>query len=660
MTELNDRPAVVSNPYAHAFEMYLAAGWTSPLPLPLGKKYPPPQGFTGRAALVPSYADCYTWADGSDGPKNIALWPQRGIMGLDVDAYADKVGGETLRTMVSELGPLPMTILSTSRGDGISGIRPYRVPPDIEFVPGLDGIDICQPSVRYMTVWPSIHPEGRAYQWINELNGQVIDGVPNIDDIPWLPQPWIDALTRVGSTATKVEASTSALRAMLDAMPTIGSCACLDRYADKYFDDTESGRSHHDAAMDATLAILGAGRRGCPGAKFAVETLFVHFARGIASRASTAEAAVEYSRLVDGALAILAGVPQGEGCEEMRVAEWVASLPDDFPVNPVAASDGLRTETGDPNGTEIEKRFPTLNWAELWADDSTERWFAEPLIAEGRLTAIYSPPKVGKSLLMLEIAAGIATGRSIFGYPKQTPAMVLYVDFENDPRGDIRTRLQAMGYEPADLVNLKYLSFPTLSALDTEKGSEQLMAVADHHVAKAIVIDTISRAVQGEENDNDTWLAFYRHTGIKVKQRGMSLVRLDHSGKDVTKGQRGGSAKSGDVDSVWRLSAVDVERGIYRLECEARRFQFSETKLTLVRKADPLRHEVDESTAADVWKEKVAACVVVLDALDVDQMLGKRKAWENFTKKHGHSERVTETAQKSRRERAAQSDWLGE
>jgi hypothetical protein len=261
---------------------------------------------------------------------------------------------------------------------------------------------------------------------------------------------------------------------------------------------------------------------------------------------------------------------------------------------------------------------------------------------------------------MLEIAAAIASGRKLFGYNAQAPAVVLYVDFENDPRGDIRTRLQAMGYAPADLVNLKYLSFPTLSALDTEKGSQQLMAVADHHVAKVIVIDTVSRAVQGEENDNDTWLAFYRHTGIKVKQRGMALVRLDHTGKDVTKGQRGGSAKSGDVDSVWRLSAVDVERGTYRLECEARRFQFSETKLTLTREDNPLRHVVDNEAEHRLKREKLLACVAILDSSQVDPTMGTRKAWEQFTKEHKMPERLTGEAQRFRQERAIQVEWLGE
>ncbi len=62
---------------------------------------------------------------------------------------------------------------------------------------------------------------------------------------------------------------------------------------------------------------------------------------------------------------------------------------------------------------------------------------------------------------MLEVAAAIGAGRPMFGYPGgAAPRRTLYVDFENDPRGDTRARLIDMGYGPGDLDNLVMLSFP--------------------------------------------------------------------------------------------------------------------------------------------------------------------------------------------------------
>ncbi|GAC1575028.1 MAG: hypothetical protein NVS3B18_08700 [Candidatus Dormibacteria bacterium] len=261
----------------------------------------------------------------------------------------------------------------------------------------------------------------------------------------------------------------------------------------------------------------------------------------------------------------------------------------------------------------IRTNLPTLDWHALWADQDEEEWIIEPLLPARRLVALYSAPKVGKSLLMLELAVAIVTGRDVLGVTLDRPRSVLYVDFENDPKADIRERLQAMGVGPDDLARLHYLSFPTLAALDSDRGGLELMAAVAEYGCEVVVVDTVSRAIQGEENENDTWLNFYRHTGLRMKQAGIALIRLDHSGKDETKGQRGGSAKSGDVDAVWRLSKVTD--GVYRLDCEAARMPITEKTVVLHRETTPLRHRVDAEGKSAAARIKVTAVVAALDKL---------------------------------------------
>jgi hypothetical protein len=150
-----------------------------------------------------------------------------------------------------------------------------------------------------------------------------------------------------------------------------------------------------------------------------------------------------------------------------------------------------------------------------------------------------------------------------------------------------------MGYGPADLGNLKVLSFPNMAALDSAKGSEQLMAAVEAFGAEVVIIDTVSRAISGDENENDTWLDFYRHTGLKLKQAEVALVRLDHAGKDEAKGQRGGSAKSGDVDAVWRMTRTSDD--LYDLICEANRMPIDpESRILTIERidGDKLEHQV--------------------------------------------------------------------
>jgi hypothetical protein len=280
---------------------------------------------------------------------------------------------------------------------------------------------------------------------------------------------------------------------------------------------------------------------------------------------------------------------------------------------------------------QVREYFPRLDWAALWADESEEEWIVEPILPARRLVALYSPPKVGKSLLMLEIAVGVARGSSILGVVPDRPRRVLYVDFENDPKGDIRERLTAMGYGPGDLDNLVYLSFPRLAALDSAQGGAQLMASVEAYECEVVVIDTVSRAIQGEENENDTWLAFYRHTGRALKSAGVSLIRLDHTGKDETKGQRGGSAKSGDVDAVWRMSKVNDT--VFQLVCEANRMPVMEKTLVLHRETRPhLHHRVDGAGRMAAWDAKVSDAMAALDHAAVSPAAGRAKAREALSK----------------------------
>lgn len=350
----------------------------------------------------------------------------------------------------------------------------------------------------------------------------------------------------------------------------------------------------------------------------------------------------------DRAAQALAQAAQRAGLGQVETERTIASgfragaqHPRGVPERPVLlVPDGVRAQVGaqvdeEPEHTladEVHERLPRLDWEELWANDAPEDWIVEPLIPARRLVALYSAPKVGKSLLMLELAVHVSRGSSVLGVQPDRPRRVLYVDFENDPRGDLRERLDAMGFGPKDLDGLDYLSFPRLAALDTATGGAQLAAAVQVYGSELVVVDTISRAIQGEENENDTWLNFYRHTGRSLKADGVALVRLDHTGKDETKGQRGGSAKSGDVDMVWRMSKVS--EGTYRLDCEANRMPVMEKTVVIHRELSPrLWHRVDAEGRFAAWRAKVDEVLAAADAADLPKDAGRvvMRAWVKTT-----------------------------
>lgn len=262
-----------------------------------------------------------------------------------------------------------------------------------------------------------------------------------------------------------------------------------------------------------------------------------------------------------------------------------------------------------------------VDWSSFWSRDHREEDFAiAPLFPRNRAIAMYSPAKVGKSLLLLDLLARAATGRPVLDQPAGKPLNVVYLDLEMT-EGDLFERLSDLGYGPeSDLSRLHYYLLPSLPPLDTAAGGQALRAICTEHDADIVAIDTTSRVLSGAENEADTLRAFYAHTGLPLKTDGRTVVRLDHSGKDLERGQRGSSAKNDDVDLVWQLSKR--ESGAVLLKATHRRQSWVPETVELVQLSDPLRHELALEASYPEGTEAVAR---QLDALDTPTDLGRDK-----------------------------------
>ncbi len=176
---------------------YLAKGWHGTLPLPVGQKEHPPKGYTGAAGGWPTEQTVFGWL--RNGASNIALRLDETTVGIDVDAYAPKHGGETLRQLSERWGALPATWASTSRDDGVSGIRLFRIPAGAEAKlndPGPD-IETIRFGHRYIVVAPSLHPEGRRYRWTRPDGATAAEGeYPAPGDLPELPATWLQGMSQ--------------------------------------------------------------------------------------------------------------------------------------------------------------------------------------------------------------------------------------------------------------------------------------------------------------------------------------------------------------------------------------------------------------------------------------------------------------------------------
>ena len=228
----------------------------------------------------------------------------------------------------------------------------------------------------------------------------------------------------------------------------------------------------------------------------------------------------------------------------------------------------------------------SVDWLEAWHEaPAEEEWIAWPLLPAGRTISLYGEAKSGKSLLALELVGCLATGRQFLGQPVAR-RRVLYIDCENSLHRDVIPRLSAMGFEPDDLDNLVYLTYPEIPKLDTEAGGRAVMSNLDYHDCDVLVIDTVSMNISGEENSNDTWLRFQEHTGLALKRNDITVLRIDHAGKGSAGGPRGGSAKGGSVDAEWRVRRYSD--GTLTLKCETHRMPIQDTELNVEIVKDPL------------------------------------------------------------------------
>ena len=96
--------------YAAAAPLYRAAGWMQVIPLPEGRKTPPPSGFTGRSRKPVTDEQVRFWSQ-SDPTANTGIVIPEGVLVLDIDAEqghrvkAD--GAKGISELSQELGALP-------------------------------------------------------------------------------------------------------------------------------------------------------------------------------------------------------------------------------------------------------------------------------------------------------------------------------------------------------------------------------------------------------------------------------------------------------------------------------------------------------------------------------------------------------------------------
>lgn len=328
------------------------------------------------------------------------------------------------------------------------------------------------------------------------------------------------------------------------------------------------------------------------------------------------------------------------------------------PTPPATTEDDLIAET--------LAKYPAVDLVALMATPPPPPdWLEKDILARGEYVGITAAAKAGKSLLAYDLVGHWALGRSALD-PTRTfkPLKVLYLDYENGP-GWLHTQLTKMGFPPAINDNLRVVQFPSLPELNTKEGGTELIKLVGVYRPDAIVFDTVSRTVSGDENSAQLWSDFYRNSIMPIRKARPDtvIIRLDHTGKDESKGARGSSQKMSDITAHWVLTSEESDRNSLTLTLERSRMG-SHAERVLLRRVDTptLGHTLRNGKSglgpvlfgdANAIAAEADEINVALDALEAADNISNRKAAE-LLRDNGQAfstERLS-TALQRRKERA--------
>ena len=572
-----------SGPYATAAPTYWQAGWRGILPLPARAKTPVPKGWTGRDGAWPSYPDVMAWAD--DHPDgNIALRLPPDVLGIDVDHYDAKPGGLVLTQLETDLGALPATWRTTSRDDGTSGIRLFRIPTGLRW-PGVlgPGIETIRFEHRYAVAWPSTHPEGGTYRWIRPDGTTSLHEVPTVEELPELPDTWVAHFTG-GELATdqpKADLGDTAAAAWLETRGGGYPCRRIEDAATRAraFDPTAGAR--HDTMLAATNRLIWLAGEGHPGATTVLGQLRAAFLTATAGDRAPGEAENEWDRAVVGAVRIAAAAhpdPHGDPCSDPfagliarkdQPCQSTPTTPSSASPTPSTASPTSSPTPPSPNESaqpsptspsattspadatqQDETDNPPASWArtDLTAYvDGTHQPIAPALLPRsdgiclvypGLTHSFHGESESGKSMVLQYEAARLITA----GRP------VLYVDFESDAPA-VTERLTMFGATRDAILNhFDYRTpevSPNASAAELQAWGDMLTGTYDLAVIDGV---TDSLGVFGlSTKDNDEIAKWARILPRQIASKtGAAVCVIDHVTKDSeTRGRFaiGGQAK---------------------------------------------------------------------------------------------------------------------
>lgn len=567
--------------YAAAAPLYHAAGWMQVIPLPEGRKTPPPAGFTGRSRKPVTDEQMQLWSQ-SDPTANTGIVIPEGVLVLDIDAeqghQVKADGAKGISELSQELGALPATWSSTSHGiDSPARHLFYKVPEGLAWKGGaIEGVDILQPGHRYSVVWPSIHPSGEMYCWYTP-SGSTTSQIPHISDLATLPWKWVDYLRKPEHTTPKPAFNT--LISHETGTYDTRMCKAINTFLNKTLSNPASKGSRHDTTLQAVWALVNFAQEGHRGALDAINQLKPRFIAEIAPDrpGKEREAAREWAAILSGAMEKVNGIQShADPCEQSKIERMLPGEFNELTQNTIANQMGeshpqqvqnvgttpvqngsapaSQVQNGSMESYEANKnassswRFEDLaqlaSGIELPPTPTVfQREDGQGLFYRGAVNDLHGEPGCGKSMI-----AQIATAQEL-----KNNRDVIYIDYEDSARNVVK-RLLLLGVTGEQIISHLHYVRPSAkpSSPTSLDGWRETLDYAD--TATLTIIDGVTSclAYAGlDSNSGDDIAAWYNTMPRLISACGPAVVLIDHVVK--SKDNRGRYAGG----SMQKLALID-------------------------------------------------------------------------------------------------------
>ncbi len=276
--------------------------------------------------------------------------------------------------------------------------------------------------------------------------------------------------------------------------------------------------------------------------------------------------------------------------EEFKMAVGAPSVLDDF--------EDLAKKATAEKSPKKESRFTAIP-AHEFVEGRAASWIIKNVLPRAEMGILYGDPSAGKTFAVLDMMAAIAMGEAWRGY-KVEKGNVVYITAEGAT--GMRNRLRAFAQDRQ--IDLETLPMYFIAAAPNLLEKDDAYAVAEAVIAaggaSVVVVDTLAQTTPGanENSGEDMGRALAHCKGIHIATGALVLL-VHHAGKDGSKGARGWSGLSGNVDV-----AFEVVRGGDRRELVLTKLKDGQFPLHFGFELEPITIGLDEDN------DIIESCVV--------------------------------------------------